>query len=211
MNQVGAKSGCGPNTSSEYLDDVAPYRDFLAGLKSSVRRVAVGGIVGDPSPFAVETRAPPNGGPAIPALAHSCSYLGPQGIEVADPASRLQSFFEGFPLSMQTTICDQVLDDGMQHLFRQALEGSCVVDRLADIEPSTPSLQVDCIVEDVLGATVTPIEACDTNPSARPCWQLQSEPTSCYSSPPPHLKLVVQRTAPLDPATVTQMRCLVER
>jgi hypothetical protein len=55
------------------------------------------------------------------------------------------------------------------------------------------------------------IEACEENPEARPCWELERDAAGCGSSPAPHLKLVVRRDGAPDPGTITQMDCLVER
>ncbi|HWO27058.1 MAG TPA: hypothetical protein VNO30_50355 [Kofleriaceae bacterium] len=213
MNQVGAKSGCAPSVGSAHLDDVAPYRAFLAGLKTDPRRVVVGGILGDVTPFAVELRAPPGGGTPLSALAHSCSYQGSSNLEVADPAVRLKALLDGFPArSSVATVCQQDLSAGLTSIggvIRQALAGSCIDVRLTDTDAGTPGLQPDCLVDDVVGAAATPVPSCAGSPAARPCWRLSSEPTACAASPAPNLQLVIDRAAAPDPATVTRARCVV--
>ena len=215
MNQAGAKGGCGPNASSMYIDDLAPYRDFLAGLKPNPTRVFAGGIMGPTEPFAVELRPPPGGGAPLPAVAHACAYQGSIGLEVADPAVRLARFLDVAPSrAPSTTICMLDYSGSMMMLaerVQQTMRGGCVESQLADLDAGTPGPQIDCLVEDVVGAAATPIPSCDTSPAARPCWQLQSDATACRFSPAPNLQLVVQRATNPDPATVTRMRCLVDR
>jgi hypothetical protein len=211
MNQVGPKSGCGANASSEFVDDVAPYRDFLRGLKRDEARLAVTGILGPTTPFAVELRAAPGGGTPLLAVTHSCMYTGQNGVEVADPAARLEAFLGGFPnRSAPTTICQTALSSGLvqfAELFRKSLGSPCVEAQIADVKPDVAGLQADCLVEDLVGASAIEIAACEANPSARPCWRLEADPAMCTSFS--NLKLVVQRDAAPDPATVTRMRCTI--
>jgi hypothetical protein len=211
MNQVGTKAACAPSATSELLDDVAPYREFLRGLKPDERRLAVTGILGPVDPFAVELRTPPGGGSPFPSLAHSCTYAGPVGTEVADPAIRLKSFLDGFQgRSGLTSICERDLSTGLVQLaevFRKALGSPCVDAELADANPETAGLQANCVVEDVVGANAIEIESCERNLTARPCWRLEADPALCTELL--NLKLVVQRDAALDPTAVTRMRCTV--
>jgi hypothetical protein len=214
MNQTGPKLGCGPSTSSTLVDDVAPYRELLQGLERDGRKVFVSGIVGPAEPVAVELRAQPGGGPSIPAVSHSCTYTGATGgLEVADPAIRLKSLIDGFPgRSSLTAICQQDLSGGLvqiAELFKSSSEIACVERTVADARPDLDGLQIDCAVEDVIGASVIEIKSCDADVTARPCWQLQPDAAACGSSPPPNLRLVVQRTALPDPATITRVRCRV--
>jgi hypothetical protein len=212
MNTVGAKTGCGANPASDILDDVAPYRDFLRGLKSDPQRIVVTGLFGPPEPFAVELRAPPGGGAPLPSLTHSCVYTGTTGQEVADPGARLQALLDGFPdRSAFTSICQRDLSAGLGQfglLFQRAIGTPCVGVPLQDVKPKTDGLQTDCLVEDLVGASAIEIPSCDAKPSARPCWGLETDPTGCAGGFA-GLKLVVQRSTAPDPATVTRMRCVV--
>ena len=89
MNEVGTKGQCHPSDDTSYLTNVADYAKFLKGLKSDPNKVIVAGIVGTPDPFAVELRVPSGGTTPIPALAHSCTYVGGDGMpEVAPPSGR---------------------------------------------------------------------------------------------------------------------------
>ena len=207
MNQLGPKDQCTASTSSTLLDDVAPYRDFLVGLKGDPRKVIVGGILGATEPVVTELRAI-NGTQAV-SLAHSCTYQGPSGIEVGDPAIRLQSFLDLFPdRATISTICQPDLSgalDAIGQLVATTIGSPCVNAPLTDAAPGTPGLQPDCIVEDLVGARVTAIEPCEV---AEPtCWELVPDAAACPSFD--NLKLVVVRSDTPDPATVTRMRCVV--
>jgi hypothetical protein len=213
MSQPGAKRGCGVNASSALIDDVAPYRDFLARLKADPRRVVVAGIAAPGEPLAVELRPAPGGGPLEPALAHACTFSSPLGTTAADPAVRLRSFVDGFPdRSAAPTICQEDLSGGLREIgnvLLRAMGHPCVEVPLADADRSTAGLQADCVVEDELGDVRQPLDACEARPDARPCWRLEADPAACGASPPPHLKLVVQRDTQPHPQTITRMRCRV--
>ncbi len=213
MSQPGAKSGCGVNASSALIDDVAPYRDFLAGLKADPRRVVVAGIAAPGEPLAVELRPPPGGGTPEPGLTHACTFSSPFGIVVADPAVRLRSFLGAFPeRSAAPTICQEDLSGGLREIGNvvlRAMGHPCIEAPLADADPAEAGLQVDCVVEELVGPTTRELESCETSQGARPCFQLESDVMTCGDSPPPHLKLVVQRTELPPPETVTRMRCRV--
>jgi len=210
MNAVGQKTACHSRTAEDFLDDVGSYHDFLVGLKDSASKVIVGGIVGDPTPVAVELRAPPGGGTAVEALAHSCMYTDVQSVvEVADPAVRMQSFFDLFPdRAATTTICQPDLSTGLDELgklVQRAIGTPCITQDLVDIDAGTPGLQVDCIVRDVVGQVITEIPACEDNGGVQPCWHLDTDALLCPDAD--NLKLVVDRAVSPDPATVTQMVC----
>ncbi|MGE0549330.1 MAG: hypothetical protein AB7R00_19825 [Kofleriaceae bacterium] len=125
MNVTGPKGQCHPGSDTSYLDDVADYVSFLQGLKADPRLVVVGGIIGDAGSVAVELLPPPSGGNPIPTLVHSCSYQGAFGLEVADPAVRLQWLLDQFPgQSVSTSICQADLTGGLGHVgqtIRRAL------------------------------------------------------------------------------------------
>jgi hypothetical protein len=213
MNQLGPKSGCSANASSVYLDDVAPYREFLRGLKRDPRRVAVAGILGPATPVAVELRPLPGGGSPAPALVHSCTYTLPSGaMEVADPAIRLRSFLDGFEgRSGFTPICERDLSGGLVQLaevFRKGIGDPCIDKVFVDQEPKKAGVQADCVVEDLVGASVIEIESCEEKPTARPCWRIETDESCTITGQ--NLRLVVQRDVAQDPAGLTRMRCELE-
>ncbi len=218
MNEVGAKSQCSDNTASTLIDPVMPYREFLLGVKGGdASQVIVAGIMGDSEPVAVELRTIPGSPTIAPALAHSCTYQGeptaenPSGTEVADPGTRLQTFFSVFPgRSTITTICQRDLSDSLQQigqLVTSSLGSGCIGEAIADADAETPGFQPDCIVEDVVGTTATAIAACGPTPTGT-CWSLVDAPELCTYAP--NLQLVITRDVPGDPAAITRMRCVVE-
>jgi len=209
MNTIGPKSMCAANTGSPYVTDVTPYRTFLHTLKGDTRKVVVASIMGTPAPYAVEPRTPPGGGTAQPALAHSCTYNGANGVEVADPPARIQAFLDQFPdHSASSTICQQDLSGGLAvvaTLLSRAIGSPCLGVTLVDTDPVTAGSQPDCIVEDVDGTSVTAIPACGPSGPAT-CWRLVANPTTCTLAD--HLELVVTRPSAPTASTVTRMRCL---
>lgn len=212
MNQAGTKGQCGAAVGSTLLDDVEPYRDFLLGLKTDPKKIIVTGIIGITEPVAVELRQPPGGGTPVPALAHSCTYQGSMGVEVADPGVRMKTFFDGFPdRSTFTTVCQQDLSGGLGLIgedLGRVIGSPCVTAALADADPRTVGVQPDCIVEDVVGTATTKIDPCGAVEQPT-CWKLQADPAMCPASG--NLKLVVVRGGAPAPSTVTRMRCIVEK
>jgi hypothetical protein len=205
MNQAGPKSGCVAAPESQYLDEIRPYRDFL-----DPKWIAVGGIIGDPHPFAVEMRS--INGVDQTVLAHSCTYQSPTGVEVADPGIRLKTLFDEFPdRSAFSTICTQNLALGLADLGKlvsRAIGTPCVSMPLFDVDPRKPGLQVDCDVEEAIGANgATAIPKClaDETP---PCWRLDIDAATCPDVQ--NIKLVIVRADAADPATVTNMTCRVQ-
>ncbi len=207
MNTVGAKSGCTGTTGGQFMTDVAPFRTFLTSLKGDTRLVVTAAITGPTTPFAVELRTPPGGGTGNPAVAHSCTYTGAQGLEVADPPARIQQFLDLFPdASASETICQQDLSGSLGvigQLVSRGIGAPCIVVPLTDVDPNMPGAQYDCVVEETVGTVVTTIPACGT----APCWRFETDTTTCTQGA--HLKLVVDRASPPDPASVTRMRCRV--
>jgi len=208
MNTVGIKSQCSGSMGSTYMTDVTPYRTFLHSLKGDTRKVVVAGIMGTTLPFAVELRTPPGGGTAHTALAHSCTYNGANGAEVADPPARIKAFLDQFPSNNATsTICQQDLSGGLASvatLLSRAIGSPCLGVVLADVDLTTAGPQHDCIVEDIDGSTVTPIPACGSAPT---CWRLVANPTTCTLAD--NLELVITRAAAPTPTTLTRMRCVL--
>lgn len=207
MNQVGMKGQCAGSVGSSFMTDVVPYATFLKTLKGDTRLVATAAIMGNAMPVAVELRTPPGGGTALPSLSHSCTYQGANGVEVADPAVRLQQFLGQFPnRNVSTTVCQQDLSGGLGQigqLVTQSIGNPCITRQLADVDPNTPGLQPDCVVEDIVGSTITRVPAC----GSAPCWRFETDAVTCTVGD--HLKLVIERGAAPDPTTVTTMRCAV--
>jgi hypothetical protein len=196
MNQVGPKGKCHPNDDSAFLTKVSDYVDFLKGLKpDDPSKIIVAGIVGDVEPFSVEMRAPPMMTKKLPALAHSCTYNGADGVEVADPAVRIKFFLDQFPnRSTFVSICQQDLSAGLQQigdLLKSVIGDPCIEGALADVDLKTPGPQYDCAVSAVNNLNMdnqtetilpkcTPEDATATN---QPCWHLVLDAANCAKTP----------------------------
>jgi hypothetical protein len=201
-NTVGAKTNCRPRATSPYLDDVQPFADFLVALKGDARKVMVAGVLGDPSPVAVELAAPPGGSTPIPTLSHSCTYPGPDYPQTADPAVRLAAFLDEFPgRSRLTSICDPDLSSAV-----------------ADIGLSAKALMGDpCLTPDVLADTCDVTDVRDSAPDApthlprcadggATCFDVVADATACPNTPD-HLRIQIHRDVDPTSDTWTHVRC----
>jgi hypothetical protein len=221
MNQIGPKGDCSSNENSAYLTKVANYVTFFKGLKADPSNVIVAGIAGPTTPYEVELRTPPGGGSAIPAIAHSCTYNGAAGPEVADPSVRLKDFLDAFPnRSTFSTICQQDLSGALiqiAQLLKLVIGSPCIDGKLADVDPTTPGPQYDCSVSDVThygqpNQTETVLPQCNNSqmPSAstnKPCWSIQVDP-KCGG--PGMLTLKVERNEMPAPDTHVISYCVTE-
>jgi hypothetical protein len=196
---VGAKTHCHPATPSPYLDDVQPFADFLVSLKGDARKVMVAGVLGDPSPVAVELVPPPNSTTPELALAHSCTYGGTQ---TADPAVRIAAFLDAFPgRSRLTSICNPDLSDA-----------------IADIGMSAKGLMGDpCLTPDVLPDTCEVTDVRDSAPDdpihlprcadgGTTCFDIIPDTSACPNTPD-HLRVQIQRGVDPTADTWTHIRC----
>lgn len=221
MNQVGPKNQCHPNDSSAYLTKVSDYVKFLKSLKpSDPSKVVVAGIMGTLEPFAVELRAPPMSSNKIPALAHSCTYIGGDNNgdgmpdpEVADPPTRIKFFLDQFPnRSTFAPICQRDLSGGLQQigdLLKTVIGDPCIEGKLADVDPEKPGEQFDCSVSVVTNrGTATQAEvilpACPA-PGGGACWHIEVDAVACPNLNLPMadrthrvLKIDAQDTLPKD-------------
>ncbi|HMG20556.1 MAG TPA: hypothetical protein VK607_04535, partial [Kofleriaceae bacterium] len=158
MNQTGSKAQCHPNDNSDYLTKVSDYVTFLKGLKDDPRKVIVAGIMGTLDRFDVELRVPSGGSRPIPALAHSCTYIGADNDgdgtpdpELADPPIRLKFFLDQFPnRSTFVSICQKNLAGGLQQigeLLKTVIGDPCIEGKLANVAPpGSPQPIYDCSV-----------------------------------------------------------------
>ena len=218
MNQVGPKSGCSSNEASMYLSKVQSYVDFFKGLKpGKPENVIVAGIAGPTTPYAVELRTPPGGGSAIPAVAHSCSYMGAVGLEVADPSVRLKQFLDSFPnRTTFSTICQTDLSGALvqiAELLRLVIGTPCIGGNLADVDPNTPGDQYDCQVSDVTNfgkanQTEVILPQCNSTDSNTPCWKIITDLANCAGGE--HLKIEIVRTQMPPPETHVISYCVTE-
>jgi hypothetical protein len=209
MNNTGVKTGCSSKDDGTYLTKVSDYITFFKGLKSDPANVIVAGIMGPAESTngqgrgeTVELRAPPGGnGTAIPAVAHSCSYQGANGTEVADPSIRMLQLFDGFPnRSTFNTICQQDLSGSLTQiaqLLRTVIGSPCIEGNLADVDPDTAGDQYDCSVSDVANygkanQSETVLPQCNDAKSNKPCWEIIPDPMNCKEGS--QLTLKIQRS-----------------
>jgi len=220
MNQVGPKGMCHSNESGQYLTKIGDYVNYFKSLKSDPNSVIMAAIAGVTEPFDVELRPPPNGGTAIPSLAHSCNYTDSANqTEVADPAVRIKELLDSFPnRNTFSTVCQQDLSGGMvliAQLLKSVIGSPCIDGTLADVDPNTPGPQYDCSVSDVANfgktnqmETVLPQcnnagdPAMSTN---KPCWAIEMDPMCATTS---HLTLKVERNQDPPPDTHVISYCV---
>jgi hypothetical protein len=202
MNQVGTKGQCHPNDDSQFLAKVNGFVSFLQNLKKDPNKVIVAGIIGTTDQFAVELRAPPGQSTAIPALAHSCSYVDGKGnTEVADPPIRIKAFLDQFPnRSTFVPICQKDLSGGLQQigdLLKTVIGDPCIEGKLKNFG-TTAAPVYDCSVSSVANpgtnnAVETIMAECPANgplPST-PCWHIVTDTVKCTTTPD-HLVLKIE-------------------
>ncbi len=209
MNTVGDKAGCVASIDATYVAPVASLADALIALKGTKLAVAV--IAGDPEPVTVEEQSPPGGGTPHPALAPSCSWMSPPrpGFPAdtvpAEPGVRFHSFVEALDgHGRMHRLCEADITTQLRDVattLRQAMGSTCLATALPDADRSEPGVQPSCIVEDVVGTSVTEIPSCDDG--GQTCWRLEVDLEMCSSGD--HQKLVITRAAAPDPSTITRM------
>jgi hypothetical protein len=194
-----------------YLDTVQPFADFLVGLKGDARKVMVAGVVGDPSPIAVELAPPPGSGTAIPTLAHSCTYDGPNGPQTADPALRIATLLDQFPgRSRLTSICNPDLSGAVGDIGDSAkkLMGDPCLDTATLVDSSdAPGIQPACEVSDVRDAAPdhpTLLPACAG--ASADCYELVPDAAACPNTAD-HLRVQIRRSTTVSADTWTHVRC----
>lgn len=200
---VGAKTACRARQASTLVDDIAPYRDFLVGLKGGdARKVMLGAIVGDPAPVVVEPRTPPGGGSAQTALAHSCTYDTTAGTAVADPPVRIEALIKSFPgPASMVSVCNNELApavDAIGKTINRLVGDGCLTQAIP--EPA------DCLVGDVRDSDPTRLIAippCDG--AAATCYRLVDDSSACTAAP--FKRLEITRAAPAADDAWTVMRC----
>ncbi|HEY5951773.1 MAG TPA: hypothetical protein VIV40_40035 [Kofleriaceae bacterium] len=199
MNAPGVKGQCHSDASLTYFTRIDDYGTFFKSLKASANQVLFAAIIGPQLPFEIELRTPAGGGTAIPALAHSCSYTGANGPEVADPAVRIVELAVQFAHNTVSTVCSMDLSAPLIDVARnvRSLAGDpCLTKEIAK--------PYDCVVVDEIGTTKTTLPACGGS-VVTDCYQLVSDPNRCTT--PSHLKVEVMRSTTPAAGTVTVVRC----
>ena len=194
---LGVKTQCQPRGG--LLHDVAPFRDFLFGLKQNeARRVMLGAIIAAPSQISVETRTV-GGQPQI-ALAPACTYPTQTGQTSADPAVRLHALATSLGgRSTVASICSDDLTAQATQLgdaLRGLVEDTCL--------PAALPIGADCIVRDhrdsdaSYEATLLP---CDR--TTGDCFRIVEDATCAGSQQ----RVAITRAAAATPDTWSTLRC----
>jgi hypothetical protein len=227
--QLGPRQNCKPEETSEYMQSVRHYVDFLKDLKADPSKIIVAAVSADDSPVTVGTH--PGPGPSTGEIwvepqcvvcpdgsATGCP-LAPQddpdvALVAAAPAIRMKSFLEAFPQrATLQDVCNynpQLRDVDFSGALTQIalqlrilLGSPCLPGALAD--------PLDCVVSDVQNLNLdsqveTQISPCDSS-DARPCYRLEPDPTCATET---NLTVIVDRDTEPPPYTTLVARCLLE-
>ena len=145
MNQVGAKSGCGRARAPRYIDDVAPYRAFLAGLKA----IRGGSSSAGSSGTSRRSRSSCGRRPAAARRSRcwrtrACTRArsAPRS-PIRRPGSRASSTGSraARPPPRSASRTSPAASTSLGEAFRQTIGNSCVDVRLADVDPGAAGLQ----------------------------------------------------------------------
>jgi len=194
MTSVGPRTDCRPNSTSTEVEDPAAFVEVFQVQASDPRRVAFGAIVATGQ---VTIRQDTTPAPDL-FLDAACTWQADDGDTIALPAVRLASLANQFgDRGTVASICNANLASAETTIgvgLRRAMGDPCIEDDVA----------LDhCSAVDEVGGTTTPIPACDG--SARSCWELVTDPTTCPNAA--HQKLVVHRSAEPPAGTYALLRC----
>lgn len=208
----GPKTDCAASTDSLLVDDLGPFVDALLATKPDERMLMTAAIAGDPTPVAVELRAPPGGLAPQLAVAHSCTAQLGGAIEVADPAIRMAGFLDAFPdRSALTSICSSDLSSPLDLIGESAkkLMGDPCLDttQLADTDPTMAGVQPSCEVAEVRdsapdAATLLPL--CSSGALA--CFEIVPDGATCPATAD-HMRVRIRRAAAAPDDSWTHVRC----
>lgn len=213
MTTPGDRTQCHPSDHATWLQAPARYASFLRGVKRDPRDVVVAGIIGDPTRVKIGSDG---------LLAPSCTYnagttgTAGSGDQTAFPAVRTESFLTQFGLYSTSSICGADLQAGMTQigaLLKQEFGDPCFKNDLADADPTTPELDPDCTVTDVLRVSsgddveLAAIPSCKQVSGAVPCWHIDEDAVKCaYTMTNPHRKLVIERGGGTPPGPELHVR-----
>ncbi len=214
---MGARTNCRPNESSQYEYGVNEYINFVRGLKSDPNSIVVAGILGNPDPVAIGPNTHENK-PTEPSLQQSCESV--NGFAV--PSVRNFAFLQGFPnRNSFTTICNTDLSDALVNiaaLIKEVIGDPCIQGTLKDVNPTADGVQPDCVVSEVVDPNTdheveTILAAClPEGPGTHtntPCWYFEEDLTQC-SMTPSKLKLKTDYGGASAPAnTHIKAQCVV--
>ena len=202
---LGPKHNCVPNPDDDLLTTLPQIYQDLAVVKAPEKTV-VANIVGPVTEIQVI-----NDNLERPEVAVSCSTSEIDGL----PAIRLEAFRKLFPRGdLQSSICAPELGDLLYKLSdRMASEAAvrCVPKTPVDTDATTPKMDADCNVYDVINLDQTnedregPYPACNMNDPVYPCYNVTPEEI-CSSG----YKFDLMRDAPPTENSQVLAECLVE-
>ncbi len=199
LTHVGPKTGCRPREDSVYVEGIETTRALLRSVKPSPADLSFFALIGDPTPFAVELRSPPGGGVGERALAHSCSYTGTSGLNVADPGVRITALANAFGgRGATTSLCAIFASkrvDELTRLLKHPLGVVCLDTRRLTITSTDQGLQPACELTEIIGDVETRLTDFEITADAAAC----PETTD-------HLRLVVRGTSTA-PGAYVRARC----
>jgi hypothetical protein len=212
-----ALSNCQSNEGDGALTAVSTFVLQIKSLKDDPdNRIAVSGIVGPPSPYAVEWL--PQFGGAVPGelwprVAPSCGSEAADGSgSFGEPAIRLSQFMNAFRNSVIGSVCDDSYAGAMAVFSTKLAElqiPPCVPSNLASKTDASGNTYPDCVVTEHL---TTPdgqqdssiLPPCTTVAAGSACWSIGNAagPSSC----PEGGQLFTVNNDPVgpDPANYTQ-------
>jgi hypothetical protein len=223
---LGAKTGCVPDASSQYMYEVQRYIDFMRNLKSEPGNIVVAGIVGD---FDRATRGVTVGpdrrtnDPNLPEVQRSCFTVDPNDPDDgATPAVRIDAFIDALSGPQAShSLCASNYAEGLVAIGKQikvAIGDPCIDSALADQDPNQPGLQPACTVISRFDTLTTPImqcpvavqtsSTCDPGVAGTPCWCLHADAVQCPAPIPSNLALGVNTGGAIPPlGTVYLLYC----
>ena len=234
----GTKSGCEPQTNSQYMYEIEKYVDFLKGLKEDPSLVIVASIVGvTDEETGMAVVGPDAMTPTNPSLEKSCFVLDPNDPDDgAVPSFRLVNFTRQFAnRNSVTSICTSNLSDALRDiadLLRLAIGNPCLTRGIADrnLETTcdraaspTPAdgigpangCEFECSVMDVRNPNSDNREEqvipwCAQNGHQTPCWRIVPDAMQCADDPH-QLSIEVDRGGGSPPSgTFLEVQCVTD-
>lgn len=209
LDELGEKTGCEPWHESPYLVDPRRISSALDDVKPRREHLAVGAIVGPPSPVAVERRTINN--LEQPALGRSCEWARPTSMTaIADPAVRIASFVEDFgSRGALTSVCNDDLSSTLATIglaIKWALGTACIDTSLLADGSAAEGVQPACEVIDVLPGEPPQASALPRCPADGDCYDLVADPAACPETAD-HARIAITRAAPPAAGTRVEVRC----
>jgi hypothetical protein len=182
------------------LINIATFVNHVKALKAPDRRVLVAGVFGwsdDPAtPYTIRAQ---DGALDLDPICNTAAGK-------AAPAIRLKAFVDAFGADGSWhSICGADLSAAMTKfgVAVARLKGdTCLQDRPLDVQPETPALDVDCVVEEQEpGAEPRLLPLCA--PGRPDCFEVKEDPTCPGSG----VRLVTARAVPAPEGTSLKLRC----